>query len=111
MAAQTTKNRPTPRNIRPDQKSFGLLIFIAPLLLAAAAKCNMRPAIIGLRSMSAFRCVLLALLSVLLVGCGERPKLARLPESAAVLASGDRLTFGTGANEHETYPAHQEPLT
>src|SRR5438552_12472286 len=30
MAAQMTKNRPKPRNIRPDQKSFGLLIFIVP---------------------------------------------------------------------------------
>ena len=53
-----------------------------------------------------FACsALLALLFAVASGCGENAKLPRLATGDMIVAFGDSLTFGTGAGEHESYPA------
>ena len=48
----------------------------------------------------------------LVSGCSEKtPQLNRLSHNAIVVAFGDSLTYGTGAKDHETYPAQLEKLT
>lgn len=45
-------------------------------------------------------------IAVFLAGCGEKvPQLPRLAASDVIVAFGDSLTYGTGAAEHESYPA------
>ena len=49
---------------------------------------------------------------IALVGCGdEAPKLAKLDGADVIVAFGDSLTYGTGAQEHESYPAVLAQLT
>jgi len=57
--------------------------------------------------MSVFRLFLVLVIAVA-AGCGDKPKLSRLPGDAVLLAFGDSQTFGTGAAEHESYPAQLE---
>ena len=49
---------------------------------------------------------------IALVGCGDKvPKLAKLGSADVIVAFGDSLTYGTGAQEHESYPAVLAQMT
>lgn len=56
--------------------------------------------------------VLFLALAILVPACGgSKAKLDKLDRGATVLAFGDSLTFGTGANPDESYPAVLAQLT
>jgi lysophospholipase L1-like esterase len=55
--------------------------------------------------------LLTSVLVLLAAGCRQRPpQLRSLPENATILAFGDSLTHGTGADASESYPIRLEQL-
>ena len=55
--------------------------------------------------------VLLILLALGGCGGGDTPPLSKLPPEAVILAFGDSLTHGSGAQRHQAYPAILAELT
>jgi acyl-CoA hydrolase len=54
---------------------------------------------------------LAAVLALVLAGCGERPRHTAVPAGATVVALGDSLTYGTGADAASSFPSALAALT
>ena len=65
-----------------------------------------------LAGLNPLHCAAALLLIAVLAGCGGKaPKLPKLGASDVIVAFGDSLTYGTGAQEQESYPAVLALLT
>ncbi|MEW6514129.1 MAG: GDSL-type esterase/lipase family protein [Pseudomonadota bacterium] len=60
---------------------------------------------------SSLLAILLSTLLVLLSGCGKEDKQSGIPRGASVLAIGDSVTFGTGAEKGQDFPAQLAIIT
>ena len=63
-----------------------------------------------IHTLKKYRYLALALLTIFLVACDSTPQLKPLSKQAVVLAFGDSLTFGTGADRQQAYPARLQEM-